>query len=601
MKKRAKKLLASLLAVEMLISSATPIMADEHTVNTELSSNAVTDSGEMTATQRNSLNMLNYLTVLTQEINDSKKSRLYVESAYSSLLNNTYPNAVDSRTQAQLTNILDTLEAYRMVDVKRERIQFIYEQNKAQAMRQAIPSPMSVLNVVQSGSVLKAAISVVYMAVDSYSSYSSYAAQADMDFLKEGLELDDEENAELHQSRKQAFTYMLSMVRENNLQGDYALSEDTVKEFVTWKNNTNVVRRISFLESNKETYQAFGNYWLLLARSYYEAGEYKKCLDSVNEYEKISSRIFRKDYEYAKILPLAIVAAKEVYSKERYKAAADKYTQIIIDNSDNNDWTSRYFVAQIYLDLFAQTKDKSYEQKAYKIAYDNVNYLVDEQKELNAKYLADLNEAEPSKTATKREKEEIKQYNKMLKAERKVALPPVSEALYLNCDLLFALANELNISSSEKRKIDSILHEKDESIFLMQEIDKRYWFEKKETIKADDISVSFTGGKIEIPASYMSSNSKIEVAVDEKGKKTVFDDWTIEEVNRKKKNNYLDYTATFKSKTSDKFKYTDGMKITVTITPVPENPDEILTFRYKANEVKKGFVFDGVEFERLKK
>ncbi len=551
MKKRAKKLLASLLAVEMLISSATPIMADEHTVNTELSSNAVTDSGEMTATQRNSLNMLNYLTVLTQEINDSKKSRLYVESAYSSLLNNTYPNAVDSRTQAQLTNILDTLEAYRMVDVKRERIQFIYEQNKAQAMRQAIPSPMSVLNVVQSGSVLKAAISVVYMAVDSYSSYSSYAAQADMDFLKEGLELDDEENAELHQSRKQAFTYMLSMVRENNLQGDYALSEDTVKEFVTWKNNTNVVRRISFLESNKETYQAFGNYWLLLARSYYEAGEYKRCLDSVNEYEKISSRIFRKDYEYAKILPLAIVAAKEVYSKERYKAAADKYTQIIIDNSDNNDWTSRYFVAQIYLDLFAQTKDKSYEQKAYKIAYDNVNYLVDEQKELNAKYLADLNEAEPSKTATKREKEEIKQYNKMLKAERKVALPPVSEALYLNCDLLFALANELNISSSEKRKIDSILHEKDESIFL--------------------------------------------------GKKTVFDDWTIEEVNRKKKNNYLDYTATFKSKTSDKFKYTDGMKITVTITPVPENPDEILTFRYKANEVKKGFVFDGVEFERLKK
>ena len=124
---------------------------------------------------------------------------------------------------------------------------------------------------------------------------------------------------------------------------------------------------------------------------------------------------------------------------------------------------------------------------------------------------------------------------------------------------------------------------------------------KKETIKADDISVSFTGGKIEIPASYMSSNSKIEVAVDDKGKKIVFNDWTIDEVNRKKNNNYLDYIATFKSKTSDKFKYTDGMKITVTITPVPEDPDEILTFRYKANEVKKGFVFDGVEFERLKK
>lgn len=102
----------------------------------------------ITTTQRNSINILNYITFLSQEINDAKDSRVFLETAYSALINNTYPNAVDARTQAQITSLLDTLEGYRMITVKRERIEFIYEQNRAQALRQAIPNPLALLSVV---------------------------------------------------------------------------------------------------------------------------------------------------------------------------------------------------------------------------------------------------------------------------------------------------------------------------------------------------------------------------------------------------------------------------------------------------------------------
>lgn len=559
------------------------------------------DVDGMTSNQRNSLNMLNYLTVLTQEINDSKGSRLYVENAYSSLLNNTFPNAVDSRTQAQLINILDTLEGYRMVDVKRERLEFIYEQNRAQAMRHAVPNPMSVLNIVQSKNLLKSAASVVYMAVDSYASYSSYIEQADLQYLQDGWELDDEEIKELYNSRKQAFTYMLSMVRDNDLPGDYALNEESVQEFVMWKNEPNVVRRISFLESNQSAYEAFGMYWLTLAESYYEYGEYQKCLDAIAKYEEISSRIFRKDYDYAKVLPLGIVAAKEEYEKEKYKEVAEEYAETILNNCDNTDWTLMYFVAQIYLDLYAQTDEISYAEKAYKIAYDNVNYLVDEQKDLNDKYLANVEEAEIPKDATKREKEEIKQYNKMLKAERKIALPPISEALYLNCDLLFALADELNISSKEKTKIDSILHENDDPIFLMQVIDNRFWFEKAKGINIDEVDVFFDGEEFVIPATYMTSDSSIIVTVDNAGEKTVFDDWSINEVIRKKNTAYTDFTASFTSKMAGEFKYSDGMEIVIEVIPIAESPDEVMEFTYNVVGVKKAFIFNGIQFERVEK
>lgn len=106
--------------------------------------------------------MLNHLAVLTQEINASQNSRMYMEEAYSMLINNTFPNAVDSRTLSQLTGILDTLEKYRMIAVKREHLDYVYEQNRAQAIRSAVPSPLGLMSAVQSFSLSKLAASVVY-------------------------------------------------------------------------------------------------------------------------------------------------------------------------------------------------------------------------------------------------------------------------------------------------------------------------------------------------------------------------------------------------------------------------------------------------------
>ena len=559
----------------------------------------VIDDG-LTPTQRNSINMLNYLTVLTQQINDSKGSRLFLEQAYSSMINNTFPNAVDTRTQAQMISILDTLENYRMIDVKRERLEYIYQQNCAQAYRQAIPSPMSILNVVQSGNLLKAAVSVIYMAVDSKASYESYKDQTDLQYLQDGWELDDAEAAELHNSRKQAFTYMLSMVRDNELPGDYALNEESVQNFVSWTNNPNVTRRIAFLESSQETYQAFGTYWITLAKSYYEAEDYEKCLEAIAEYEKISSRIFRKDYDYAELLPMGIVAAKETCSKDEYIKIADAYTKAILNNTDISDWSLRYFVAQINMDLFAQTKNEEYLKAAYQIAYDNVNFLVDGQRELNAAYIADIVQKEAPDGAVKREKEEVKQYNKMLKEERKTELPPISEALYLNCDLLFALADKLGITNADKQKIDKILHENGESIFLVKPLDEKFWYAVgANTVDERNMDIVFSGAKITLPAMYISDDAKIKVTVTSNGEKTIFDDWTIKEVDRPKNSEYVDFLATFTSEKADKFDFSAGDTIKIEITPVAADKDETYVFSFKTVAVKKALVFNGVAFERV--
>ena len=554
---------------------------------------------ELTTSQKNALNMLNYITVLTQEINDSKGSRLYLESLYTALCDNTYPNAVDASTQRQLNYLLNAIESYRMIDVKRDRLQYIYEQNRAHAIREAVPSPVALLSVVKSDSWIKAAVSVVYMAVDSVKSYEDAASQADKQFLQDGWELDDQEAAVIHKSRTDLFNYMVEMTCNNDIPGDYSLTSETVKSFVEWKNNPNLVSKTSWLENRESTYQKFGPYWLELAKCYYDSEEYDKCLDAIAKYESISTRIFRKDTDYAKALTMAISSAKEVMKPKEYVAAAEKYSKAIMDNSTDSDWALRYFVAQIYIDMYANSKDTDYLEKAYIIAKDNVNVLVDEQKDLNNAYLSEIEEAKPAEDATKQDKADIKQYNKLLKAERKTALPPISEALYLSAEQLLALATKLNKPEREQKKIEAILHDNGEAVFLSSAVENRFWLTKEvPSINPAEIDISFDGKELQIPASCLTDRYSISVSVSGASAKATFSDWVVKKVDRPKDADCSEFTAILTSENAKDYKYRDGDKITISVTPVKDTPDEVITFEFEVNAVKKAFVFNGIVFER---
>ena len=501
------------------------------------------------------------------------------------MINNTYPNAVDIETQGALDELLDNLESFRMVNVKRERLQYIYEHNKAQALRSAIPNPITIMSSVSSRGLLKTAVSLVFMAVDSVTSYNAYNEQNDMQYLEDGWELEDEEAAELSTMRRNSFSYMIEMVRKYSLPGDLALNEDAVTNFVAWKSKTNVVSRISILENNEKTYEAMGSYWLVLAKSYYENGDYSKCLEAIEKYESISARIFRKDYEYAETLPYVILSAQEVCSATQYETLASRYCETIINNTDVNDWSSHYFVALVYLDLYAATKNNKYVDEAYRIALNNVTLLVDEQRALNATWLAEVKEETTAKDATKQEKEDIKKYNKMLKEERKTALPPISEPLYLNCELLFALAEKKVISSEEKTRIDAILHENGEPLFLVAPLDNCFRFISTNNYpEPTAMPIAFDGKVITVPAYAVTSNATLKVTISDGAQAIIVNDWSLDKVTRPNKGGELQFTATYLSDAIKRVKYTDGMTISIEVFPQSDKDNLILSFKYLAKQ-----------------
>jgi hypothetical protein len=302
--------------------------------------------------------------------------------------------------------------------------------------------------------------------------------------MLDGWDLDDEETEIIHRNRTRAFNYMVDIVRDYELSKDLTLNEDFINSFVEAISNENNNQKLQYLKSRKDIYSAFSPYWLELAKCYYELNDYQNCLSCLANYETIGSDIFRYDYQYAEVLPMAIVAAQSVYenNKDKYVKVVEKYTDIL-NSSYQTKWELRYFAAQSYMDLYAKTSNTDYLWKAYEIAKDNVNSLVKWQDSLNKTYLNDVQELKLSgpdkellsKDELKSQQKELDKLNKSLKEKRKTELPELYEPLVVNCELLFSLANKLGIDSNEKDSINGILS----GVFIVNPVAKKYSYYSK--------------------------------------------------------------------------------------------------------------------------
>lgn len=181
---------------------------------------------------------------------------------------------------------------------------------------------------------------------------------------------------------------------------------------------------------------------------------------------------------------------------------------------------------------------------------------------------------------TKEQQEEIKAYNTMLKEIRKTELPPVSEPLLLNCELLFALAGELAIDSTEQARIDKMLHGNGDNLFLTGSIDNQFRFDGT-AIDSAAMTVAFDGKELTLPASLVSGNTVLRVEViDATGTVTVFDDWTVSKVDRKTEGSIETFSATYISASAKEYEYKPEASISIDVYTSEESIDAAASFAY---------------------
>ena len=566
-----------------------------------------TPEEDMNDEQKNAIAMLNYLALTTEEIYIAKNNRLQLEDTYTALLNEINPGSIDEITQDHLNNVRSIIKSFLNIEAKRERIQYIYNQSKAAAMREAVPDPMAILSLTNSLDWKKLAVSAVYTVVDSYNNYQSAMASTEQEYFLSGWDLDQEENDVILRNRDYAFNYMTDIVQEYGTKedkkelGKLTLNEKAIEDFAKICIIDEVYRKTERLINAEDTYKLFGNYWLELADCYYEIEEYEKCLECIDKYYDLDISIFRQDFNIVPLLPKAIAAAQEIYTGEEYISAVSFYADAILENADSDDWSVLYFAAQTYIDLYSKTDNNLYLEKSYEIIKKNITILIDKQIELNDTYLEDVKELKlddkQAETMTDEEKKEeqskIDAYNKSLIETRKTELPTAYEPLILNCDLLFALADKLNLTKAEKANIQSILQTEANGVFLNDFINNKYSLKAKEL----DFNVEFNAEKISIPARLVSQNTSIKIAVSDDNKTTIIDNFELTEVERTGET--VDtFIAHYTCKNFSEHKWSEDAVITIFINNGEEFGTE--TVKFKVKYFSENWIFtDTVEFEKV--
>ncbi len=549
---------------------------------------------QLTNEQKDAITLANYLIVLSQEIDKANDSRLVLDNIYLDIVNNINPELNNGSNKDRIDDMIDTMEEYYLNANEREKMQYLYNQNKAIEISKIIPDPLWMLNV-NTSDLVTFIPTVVFMTRDAIKSYNNEKDSRESEYLKKKWELDENAKRAIRRNMQKNLQYASEIVEDYQLKenGMLTLTAETVDDFVDMENDDDLLSKIKKLEDNKSTYKAFGRYWIVLAKSYCENKEYLKCISAIDEYEKLAINVFRYNFELARVLPCAVASLEKIkpinYTKMKH------YCDLIEQNTrdtNSKDWELKYFVLLTYIKMYEGTKNRTYLEHAFDIAKKNINMMKKDQINQNEIYLTE--EIKKKMIETEKEKREREENNEKIE-DRKNELPPVYEPLVLNYEMVLKLAEFLNTSDEEKQKIDNLMYGSNAKMFLNEIIDNYYKFNKNTQIVED---IEFDKGNMIIPAKYVTVDSNITVSItsDSESEENYYY-WDLEEVktdkankankaNKVAKRDINKIKVKYSSKAAKKHKYSEKDIIMIDIQVDKNKKYGIL--QYEIQPIKKG-------------
>ncbi|MDR0429544.1 MAG: hypothetical protein LBH58_03580 [Tannerellaceae bacterium] len=167
--------------------------------------------------------------------------------------NNANPSVIDTQTQGYLNSLMDSIDGLRLVTIQREKVQFIYENQQAQALSQAMPNPLYLL-ALRDKKPLDIIITAILMTVDSSVRYNTAQNNARANLILANFDIQKEELIPLSNLKKDYFNHVINITRINNLDGSESLSQESIERFVNYLLDTNKQRAREWLEQNRALY-----------------------------------------------------------------------------------------------------------------------------------------------------------------------------------------------------------------------------------------------------------------------------------------------------------------------------------------------------------
>lgn len=425
-----------------------------------------------------------------------------------------------------LTFFQEDVYRYMSIAIKRERLQYIFNQRKSMQMASLVPNAFSVATVAFSaGSPLKVAIAIAGTALNSATSYVQNKKNQELELLQSQWELDDEAWNAFNNLYTGIRSHLTNMANEYGFGNEDFVSSNTIRSFIKQmdKNRERPKDRILIGKEYENELGSYPEYWRTMALAYFEDEKYEDALFCIDKYEEWYLQVFYHDFDNTHLLMVKAYCLDAIMQDpiEKAKVLEDIVDKIIVSQKTTPDSTQQYYCYLVCRNLANYTGDSKYLDKAWTIlgdllynnarqyendlkSYFNLDYVDKGEKEIDKlieEYdtkIANLKEQKSNtKTPEKRDnidlninklndkKEELNTNKKQLDVSVKKQLPP-SEAF------IIALTKEFKDLSRELGKTNTFDYQLRMDILKEVMKDDYFWCAYLgESLKSVDIEASF--------------------------------------------------------------------------------------------------------------
>lgn len=291
-----------------------------------------------------------------------------------------------------IADFRNDISEFKSIDVKRERLEYIYNQKKSMEIASLVPNALSVATVAfSSGDPKRAIIAVAGTALSSINSYLTTKQKNELEKIQDQWNLDDEASKVFNNLTNSIFINLTVLSQNYGFSRSDFASPETIKEFVRIAEDENTTAKDIIMRfvgnRTEEELSKFSDYWRIIATAYYELEDYKSALSSIKKYEECFEDVFYHDENYAQMMMIKAYCIDELsIDKTKIVDELVEIADAIYNNfREDEGWVQKYYCYQLYMDIADYTGDKSYLVKAFallnEVFYTNIKTYADNLKD----------------------------------------------------------------------------------------------------------------------------------------------------------------------------------------------------------------------------
>lgn len=284
----------------------------------------------------------------------------------------------------------DTIKENKSIEQKRQRLEYLYNQNKASLVSALVPNALHFVNIAMTaGNPLRAMIAIGGASLSSVSSYVSEKQKQNLELIQKEWELDDSQVDIFESLSEWLRTYLSKACEKYGITNDQLASVNTLRSFIKlcsqydYRDDKQARELLLKLDTGnfKSELAFFPEYWGEIAKAAYGAENYELSLQYIDNFEDSYVKTMYHDENYSQILK---IKAYCLLQKDNIDIPiADELCRIadsIYALSPASEWADLYFCVELYEEMKKLNNSSSIRAKQIRLMEEVVDKVADEYK-----------------------------------------------------------------------------------------------------------------------------------------------------------------------------------------------------------------------------